>query len=138
MSAKWTNASFKLQDRDKPVPKPTAQPDTQEEVLYQYLRQEWNDDNVNPVSNVDVMYGYPDTETLKEWFSEIFEKFDFVEKAAFVTVTGQMGFGGVFERKQDGIELESEYTGIDGAAGEDVATTIYEDYRIKIDPLNHW
>lgn len=140
MGRKWTNIKFVLDDRDAPVVEASADPRTQREVLFDFLRERWDDENVAPMENIDVMFGNPSEDKLARWVNEIFEECEFVRKAGvvFVTDSAHIGYGKVFERDGDGAEVVDEYSGYEGAKGNDVAGMINDDHYIRVSPDWYW
>lgn len=133
MGRKWTNIRFVF-DRDQTVDEASANPKTQEEQLYEYLRNRWNESNVSPRKTIDVMFGNPNQEKLEQWLGEIVENNPFIERAGviFVTDSAYIGHGWVYKFPEDDPILVEEYSGYEGANGEDVAGMIAEDYYISV------
>lgn len=140
MGRKWTNINFRFEDRNKPVPEASSTPNTQEEATQSYIRERWDDDNIPHVRNVDVMFGNYSTQKIKSVMDDFFQEFDFIQKSAVVYVTdsANVGYGWVFERDGDSAECVEEYTGYEGAFGEDVSGEIGDDYGIRVDPSWLW
>jgi len=141
MGRKWTNVKFVLENRDGAIVEASSNPKSQEEKLFEFLRERWEPENVAPVENIDVMFGGPDTEKLTGWMTEIFEACPFVEKAAavFVTDSAHIGHGFIFEKDEDNTaKLIEEYSGYEGAEGNDVAGMISDDYAIRVNPDWYW
>lgn len=140
MGRKWTNIKFVLDDRDAPIVEASSDPRTQQEALFDFLRERWDDDNVAPMANIDVMFGNPSEDKLARWMNEIFEECEYVQQAGvvFVTDSAHIGYGKVFERDGDEATVVEEYTGYEGAKGNDVAGMIRDDYRIKVSPDWYW
>lgn len=140
MGRKWTNIKFVLDDRDAPIVEASSDPRTQQEALFDFLRERWGDDNVAPMANIDVMFGNPSEDKLARWMNEIFEECEYVQQAGvvFVTDSAHIGYGKVFERDGDEATVVEEYTGYEGAKGNDVAGMIRDDYRIKVSPDWYW
>jgi hypothetical protein len=140
MGRKWTNIKFVLEDRDASIVEASSNPKTQEETLYNFLQERWDTENVSPVENIDVMFGGPSEEKLDGWLNEILEVCPFVEKIAvvFVTDSAHIGYGRVLENDDGEVEVIEEYSGYEGARGNDVAGMIYDDFRIKVNPDWYW
>lgn len=140
MGRKWTNIKFVLDDRDAPIVEASADPRTQEESLFDFLRERWDDDNVAPMANIDVMFGNPSEDKLGRWMDEILQECQFIRQAGvvFVTDSAHIGYGKVYERDGDEAEVIEEYTGYEGAKGNDVAGMIQDDYRIRVSPDWYW
>lgn len=140
MGRKWTNIKFVLDGRDTPITEASSDPRTKEEALFDFLRERWDDENVSPMENIDLMFGNPSENKLQNWMHQIFGEFEFVQKAGvvFVTDSAHIGYGKVFERNEDTAEVIEEYTGYQGAKGNDVAGMIREDHRIKVSPDWYW
>lgn len=140
MGRKWTNIRFIVEDRDKSISEASANPRTQEEALYDYLRERWDNDNVAPREHIDLMFGNPSEEKLNRWLSEVFERFEFIKEAGvvFVTDSAHIGYGKVFQRNNNTAEVIEEYSGYEGARGKDVVGMIYDDYRIKVSAEFCW
>lgn len=135
MGRKWTNVRFEFEDRDAPVTEASSNPRTQQEAVHEFIAERWDEDNAFPMETIDVMFGGPSKEKLQRWITEFFEEFDFLVRAAAVRVTDSayVGVGMVFEPNEDReAEVVEEFTGYEGAEGEDVAGMIYDEYRIRV------
>lgn len=134
MGRKWTNISFVF-DRNAVVPEATATQRTQEEVLYEYLRERWDDENVSPRSTIDVSFGNPSQDKLERWLGEIVSENPFIKEAGvvFVTDSANIGYGSVYEFDDENEPvLVDEYSGYEGAFGEDVSGMISDDHHIRV------
>lgn len=140
MGRDWVNITFKF-DRNDTVSEASATPRTNEEVLEEFITDEWGEDFIPPVKNADLMFGGIREGKIKRYIEKVFSECAFIEKAGVVSVSdsAHAGTGWVFER--DGptsiIEVD-KYSGYEGARGSDVAGDIYDDHRIKVDELWHW
>jgi len=141
MGRDWTNVRFDFEDRDAPINEPSANPRTQEEAVFDFMRDRWDDENVSPMETIDVMYGGPNKEKLLGLIEEVFAEFEFLTRAAAVRVSdsAHAGSGIVVERQDDGsAEIIDEYEGYEGARGEDVSGMIYDDYYIRVNAEWYW
>lgn len=140
MGRKWTNIRFTLEDPTKQIRTASASPPTQREKLTQYLTNRWSPEHVNPVKTVDIMFGNYHKK-VEPTIKSIFEDIDFVQSAAavYVTDSAHIGYGWVFHRTNtNNCTLTDEYTGFEGAYGEDVVGEIYDDHKIKLSPEFLW
>lgn len=143
MGRKWTNIKFVfdgIRGRTEKIAEASSNPRTREQALFDFLEDRWDNENVSPMENIDLMFGNPSEEKLNNWMAEIFEEFDHIRKAGVVYVTdsAHIGYGTVFERSDDGVEIIDEYTGYEGAKGEDVSGMIYEDHNISVSAGWYW
>lgn len=140
MGRKWTNFKFRLQDRTGSIVEASSNPRTQEQVLRDYIKDRWDEENIGPVENIDVMFGNYSSDKIEKVATEFFEEFDFISKCAvvFVTDSANIGYGWVFEREGDSIVCTEEYNGYEGAFGNDVAGMISEEHHISVNPDWYW
>jgi hypothetical protein len=140
MGRKWTNFKFKLENRNGSIDEPSSRPRTQEEALFDYIKDHWDQENIGPVKDIDVMFGNYSSDKIREVASMFFEEFSFIEKCGvvFVTDSANIGYGWVFERDNSSAVCVEEYNGYEGAFGEDVAGMIREDHYISINPDWYW
>lgn len=141
MGYKWTNIVFDVDSRGELVAEASFNPRTKEEVLYDFLRDRWDAENVNPSMNVDVMFGLPSEKKLCRWVSEVFEEFEFVTRAAAVRVTDSAycGFGLVLEKDEDNMaKVVDEIKGVEKARGHDVTDQIKTEYNMRLDADRFW
>jgi hypothetical protein len=93
MGRKWTNMRFEFENRDASIDEPSANPRTQEEVVRDYIKQKWDEDNIPPVETIDVMFGNYSSKQIEETVTEFFEEFSFLKRAAvFCKCWVRMGF----------------------------------------------
>lgn len=141
MGRKWTNMKFEFEDRTAPVRQASANPQTQQEVVNEYITHRWDEDNIPVNRHIDVMFGNFSTEKIKQTVSDFFNEFAFLKRAAvvFVTDSANIGYGWVFERNKDGgAELIEEYTGYENARGHDVTGEISDDYGLRVNADWYW
>lgn len=143
MGRKWTNIKFVfdgINGRNKKVEEASSNPRTRQEAVFDFLRERWSDENVYPMKHIDLMFGNPSDDKLQRWIDEVFEEFEFIRAAGVVHVTdsANIGFGKVFERADDGTEIVDEYTGYEGARGEDVSGMIHDDHSINVSATWYW
>lgn len=140
MGRKWTNFKFRLQDRDGTLTEASSNPRTQDQVMRDYIKQEWDEENIGPVKNIDVMFGNYSSEKIQKVATKFFEQFDFITKCAvvFVTDSANIGYGWVFKRQDGSVVCAQEYDGYEGAFGSDVSGMIREEYSISIDSGWYW
>lgn len=140
MGRDWTNLKFELENRSSRVQRATAQPPTQEEVLYDLIRDEWGQENIGLHENVDLMFGRQTRESLRERLEQVVEELNFIERVAVVYVSdsAHAGSGDVYSVKDRELVLDEEFEGYEGAWGEDVAGEISEKYHIHVSPEWLW
>lgn len=140
MGRDWVNITFEF-NRSKNVAEPSSNLRTTEEVLEEFIRNEWGSDFLPPVKNADLMFGGIGKDKLERYLEKVFAECGFIERAGAVAVSdsAHAGEGWVFERTgPESIEKVAEYSGYEGAKGADVAGQIYDNHRIKVDELWHW
>ena len=140
MGRKWTNYKFVLESRDSRIVEASSTPRTQEEVLFDYVVENWDEENLCGDKNVDVMFGNFSTDKIHSVANEFLEEFDFVSACAavFVTDSANIGYGWVFKNENGAAKCVDEYNGYEGAYGEDVAGMISDDYGINVNPMWFW
>lgn len=140
MGRKWTNVKFDIEQPNKHIPEASSNPRTREEAVYDFAREEWSEDNVAPAQSVDVMFGNLGQDKLERYMDKFFNEFDYIERAAviFVTDSAHIGYGWVFERSGDPAQVIEEYSGYEGANGNDVAGMISDEYHINVSAEWFW
>lgn len=140
MGRKWTNVLFRLENRQGTVREASSDPNTQEEALYEFIQNRWDEDNAHPAQNIDVSWGWLKDKKLERYLSEISEECPYVQMAGVVQVTdsAHIGYGKVFECTNGTVEEVGEYNGYEGAHGEAAAGKISEEHSIHVNPEWCW
>lgn len=142
MSRKWTNISFKFEDRNGTVKEASADPRTQIEVFREYICEEWDEEFLaNAYSNIDLMFGHLSDAKLTTYMTQIFTELPFIQAAGIVYVSDSawQGFGYYYERESaDSVELQETYTEPEGCNGNAVAEDILSNHGISVDPTWAW
>lgn len=140
MGRKWTNIKFQFEDRNGKVQEASHSPRSQEEVVQNYIREEWEEENIPGIKNIDVMFGNLYGDKLDRYMEKFFEKFEFLQEAVAVHVTdsANCGYGYYYERVNGSVERVEEYTGIENCYGNDVADEISNEHYISVNPDWFW
>lgn len=140
MGRKWTNIKFKFDDRVENISEASSNPRSKQKVVYDYIRTNWEEENLKEYDNIDVSFGKYSESKLREVLTEFFQEFPFLKSAGavYVTDSANVGYGWYFENNNGNAELVEEYTGYEGAMGEDVTGEMYDDHYIRLDPVFCW
>jgi len=142
MGRKWTNITFKLNDPNKKIEEASSRPRTREEALYDYTKENWDEDNIAPHHYITVTFGAVgrNENKLEKYLNKYFSKFNWIDKAAviYVTDSANIGYGMVYENKNGEANLLDEYSGYEGAYGSDVAGMISDNYNIYPTEEFYW